>query len=915
MRITGKRKEADQNVSIRTSIEKRRLKYPAWLKPENADWSRVGLIMAFLVPVCIMLVLFVMRGIFPFGDRSFLFSDMYHQYMPFFSEFMSKIKAGEGLSYSYHVGIGSNFLALYVYYLASPFHWLAFLFPKQYLMEFMSYLVVIKIGLCGLTACIYLRRRFATKEFAVLFFSCFYALSGFTAAYNWNIMWLDCVILLPLILLGLERLVKEGKCGLYCITLALSIFTNFYISIMICIFLVFYFLVLFLTGLHVRRLKALGNFALFSLLAGGMAAVLLVPEVCAILETDFGDMNFPDTLESYFSVLDMLARHCLGVTTERGLEHWPNIYCGGAVFMLLPIYALNQKIPMRRRFGYLALAGFMLVGFSTNMLDFIWHGMNYPDSLPARQSFIYILLILVMSYEAFREIGQIEKKQILYCYLGAVVFLLCCEKFIESEDFTIGIELLTLGFVTAYAVLLYLYRTRKSARWREGLAFAAFVVVVAETGINTYNTSIGTTSRSQYLGQQEDYKALVEQAAELEYLKSTEELGQPFYRIEKFTRKTKNDGTLTGYPTASVFSSTMNSHVMDLYKRWGMRHSKVYYGFDGATAFTSALLNVNYMFGEDNSYDSSLYRLADSSGDIYLYENRQTLPFGYVAPSGYDLPEGYSMEGIKLQNRMVNELGVEDALFNQAGCDQDGDDVHLTVSQSGHYYMQLTASGTGKIEATGNFGTRNYNDLKNGSVLYLGYLKQGERVRLTNGDSEDESPKLALKAWVLDEEVLGQALEKLSQESLTHISYDSTHLSGEIRLQEEGRLILSIPYEDGWSVLVDGEKVKPELFGGVLMAFNLPAGRHEISMSYIPEGKYPGIAVSVVSVGIFVLLICLRRRKALVNSGKQSMAGSNTADGYNIEYDKEIDTEDIDNTRKDRMEESPEELMGHGEEE
>ena len=84
-------------------------------------------VLAFFVPAFIMLVLFIIRGIYPFGDRSFLFSDMYHQYMPFLSEFVHKIKAGEGLFYSYNVGIGSNFLALYVYYLASPFNWLVFL--------------------------------------------------------------------------------------------------------------------------------------------------------------------------------------------------------------------------------------------------------------------------------------------------------------------------------------------------------------------------------------------------------------------------------------------------------------------------------------------------------------------------------------------------------------------------------------------------------------------------------------------------------------------------------------------------------------------------------------------------------------------------------------------------------------------
>lgn len=233
---------------------------------------------AFLTPTVIMLVLFVIRGIYPFGDRSFLFADMYHQYMPFFSELLHKVRGGESLNFSFNVGIGSNFLALFVYYLASPFHIFSLLVPENFLIEFMSYLIVLKIGLAGLTFYIYLQEHFRISgrgdegdeaggartapgsRLAAALFSCFYALSGFMAAYNYNIMWVDCVVLLPLIILGLEKLVKEGRCELYCVTLALSIFTNYYISIMICIFLVLYFLFLLVT--EQKRLRSIGYLSL-----------------------------------------------------------------------------------------------------------------------------------------------------------------------------------------------------------------------------------------------------------------------------------------------------------------------------------------------------------------------------------------------------------------------------------------------------------------------------------------------------------------------------------------------------------------------------------------------------------------------------------------------------------------------------
>lgn len=73
-----------------------------------------------LIPILLMLIIFIVREIYPFGDESFLHIDMYHQYFPFLTEFYHKVKNGESLFYSFHTGIGSNFLALYVYYLASP---------------------------------------------------------------------------------------------------------------------------------------------------------------------------------------------------------------------------------------------------------------------------------------------------------------------------------------------------------------------------------------------------------------------------------------------------------------------------------------------------------------------------------------------------------------------------------------------------------------------------------------------------------------------------------------------------------------------------------------------------------------------------------------------------------------------------
>ena len=449
---------------------------------------------------------------------------------------------------------------------------------------------------------------------------------------------------------------------------------------------------------------------------------------------------------------------------------------------------------------------------------------------------------------------ETDEQSIMYGYLCAAGFFLFCEKFVEHEDFELGVKLLTLVFVSVYAILLHLYRTREDGKVLKAAAIVAAAAVIAECGVNTFVTSVGTVSRSAYLGQQEDYKALYEMTKERE---------EGFYRLEKFTRKTKNDGTLTGYPTASVFSSTMNSQVMDMYKRLGMRHSKVYYGFDGATALTSAMLNVSYMFGESEKYENPLYTLIGQSGDVFLYQCNAALPFGYVAPVGFDLDEDETKKGFQLQNQMTEDLGIEGRLFLKADSEESGDDVQFTAKEGGFYYAVLTASGTGKVDCIGGSTEEEaYKDLKKGSILYLGYLEQEQTITLTNGDEDDDTPKIAADVYRMDTEVLGQALERLSAQHMENVAWESDYITADLTLEQPGRVICSIPYEDGWTVRINGEKAEGALFGGCLMAFDLEPGEYTFEMRYVPAGARAGLAVSAVSIPLFVLAEKLLRDSA-----------------------------------------------------
>ena len=805
--------------------------------------SADALIAAFAIPVIIMLIIFVQRGIFPFGEETFLRTDMYHQYAPFFSEFQYKLTHGGSLLYSWDVGMGVNFSALYAYYLASPVNWLLFLCPKGLVIEFMTYQIVIKIGLCGLTMAYYLRKHCRTNDFGVAFFGIFYALSGYMAAYSWNIMWLDCIILFPLIVLGLERLVRDGKGMLYCLTLGLSILSNYYISIMTCIFMVLYFIALLVLDEEMHWEKFVGRgfqFAVYSLLSGGLAAVVLLPEIFALQMTASGDMSFPKTFSQYFPIFDMIARHIGNVETEIGLDHWPNVYCGVAVLMFFILYLLCKRVPAKEKAVYCAMLIFFFASFSFNILNFIWHGFHYPNSLPCRQSYIYIFLVLFVCYRAYMYLRETPWKHVTAAFAGAVVFVLLAQKLVTEDHFHFIVYYVAILFLALYLGAIALYQ--KGERYYFPALFYALAVVSIEAAVNTAVTSVTTTSRTAY----------TDDNAAVEKLVDTLQPNDTFFRVEKVTRKTKNDGAWMHFPSVSLFSSTANADLSALFKKLGCESSTNAYSITGGTPLIDALFSVKYGLYSEKPEDTSMRTALGEQDGVWLYQNNYTLPVGfYVAPdfeARWDLETGNPADA---QNSLADAVGAEQVLDLVLDTTTEGSDLTFTPETGGEYYAYVGNKKIEKVTATTWKGTKTFTNVDRGYLLELGYCAAGEVVTLTAEDSKEE---MWADVYRFSENGLGSVAAKLSAHPWNLTSWTDTSLKGSISCGQEGWLFTSIPFDAGWKVLVDGKEQEPEKILDSFVGIWLSAGSHTVTMEYTPKGLIPGALISAASVLLLALV-------------------------------------------------------------
>lgn len=837
-------------------------------------------IMSFLIPFFIMLLMFIMHFIYPFGDQSFLSTDLYHQYFPFLTEFYHKLKEGDSLFFSWNAGLGSNFLALYSYYLATPFYWLCVMIPEAYLMEFICYLVVFKIGLCGLTACIYLSHHFNTRRRIVALFALFYALSGYMAAYNWNVMWLDCLVLTPLIILGLEELVNKGKYKLYCLTLALAILSNYYISIMICIYLVLYFLIVLLP-LAKEKTAACIRFILYSLLSGGISATLLFPVMAALRFSRASTSEFPNSLEQYLPLFDVLGKHFINVDIKvTPQDYWPNIYCSVAVFLLFPLYLFNKKIPAQEKRGKVVLLFLILLSFCYNITSFIWHGFNYPNGLPARQSFLYILLMLTVCLESFIHIREVSKKDLTTTYGITFLFVFLAQKLITDDSFSGDTFFATAGFLTLYAVFLYLLLNYEK-KVRAFLSLMAFVIIL-EAASNTLAISIDTVPRSSYLQNYDTFH-------ELSSAQSLKDTGK-FYRYENIDSRTDNDSLLHDYPSVSMFSSTNNALVNTFYNHYGMRGLRNYANTEGMTPFLSALLSCGYTFSKSKINDENFYVFEDMRDYICLYRNVQSIPMGFfIAPDQTitdDLITNPNTASVSVdtnllnnpilnQNLLAENLGSSGPIFTNLESKDQANGTGIStiyVDQDSYIYAYCDNTYFSQITAyTNNQKLNDYSINKSNIILDLGYHPSGTVITLQGTLRSMENmpatgqiaidPLLHTQAYRLDTDCLSDVVAKLNTNTLTMESMTSDSFTGTIAVNQDGYLIISVPYDPGFTVMVDGIETAIRLFENMMIAVPLTAGEHTVSLEYYPAGLNTGLLISLISLAAFVIIAVLKKRK------------------------------------------------------
>ena len=859
--------------------------------------------LAFALPVVSMLIVMLIGGYEPFGDLSMLYSDMYHQYYPFWVEFRDALRSGDSMLYTWSVGLGMDYLSLISYYLASPLNLLGILVPADLTLEFYSLLMPMKLGLASLFFAIFLSRIFQREDYSISFFGAFYGLCGWALAYQWNVMWLDTFALLPLLTLGTIRLLRDKKCVLYTVTLFLSVFANYYIGLFSCIFVLLVFICY-----EICRWKGVKRFfsdlfriAWFSILGIGMTAILTIPAFMGLQNTQSGINAFPEgfrlniasenTLMGLLDAMRQVAGNTMGGTEPSFKEGLPNLYCGVGMVLLAFLFCIGSSAKLREKICSVCLLLFFMLSFIIRQLDYVWHGFHFTNMIPYRFSFLFSFVLLYMAYRSYLERKQFERWQIISGGLLCLGLILC------SNNRTDWIYLCyNIGFLVLYGGIFFAFcpKPRKEAPESEQdapaptpyekpkhnhsamAAYALVFVVILELGMNVLNFGLRfpATAVSNYPMGTKDTKAA------LAYMRD-QESGNLFYRTETTHSQTLNDGALNDYNGISTFTSSANVKVTKFMQGLGYGAKNTYnrYCYEESSPVSDLFLAIKYRLERNgNVIDNQFYPIAFSSGNVYLLENSAYLPLGFLA----------ELELADLSFEHQNDFGFQNRLFRAAtGLQEDvwtmipdvritGEDLTITSQQgytcsysdgkdgSGVIYT-FTADRNGFVCLDFDVSDRNsFSVERNGVTLYSETLSLPQQIAACDVSAGDvitvrlscksgESGTMTVEGAILDAGVFRSGQRLLNESVLELTSFRNTLVEGTIHCNRDGLLYTSIPQDGNWKVYVDGHLVEHTLVGDVMTGVMLQKGTHDIRFQYHNEAFSIGWKIS----GICCLLFAI----------------------------------------------------------
>lgn len=839
--------------------------------------------MSFLLPALIMTAYFASRHMAPFGNSTLLTVDLGQQYIDFFSAFKTIITQDPSqLFYSFSKGLGGETFGDWAYYLFSPLNIILLAFDNVHLPAGILLLTVLKYGLTGWSFAFALHKMHWQRGWALPVFGTTYAFMGWFVANQFNLLWLDAAILLPLIILGLEQMLLGKSPWRFVLPLTAIMAINYYMAYMIGLFLVCYMFwrITWEPYGWRLRLKMLAKFAFGSIISVGLSCFTWLPTAYTLMNSKSQYM-----LDDLHWKFDYFAPDILGklfggtFNFDQMPTGLPNIFLGSLPFILLWFFITSRSVRWQVQIMTVLITSFLIVSMMYGPLNLMWHGFQFPVWYPYRFSFVFCFWILWLGASVWHPsltLSWLQSLSLLIIAGASVVYLyyrLPKLNFLDQNQLIIG---------SCFFLLLLLMMTLENHNryWQILLG----ITVIAEVTCGT----VLTLNNFSYLSNTE-YQTYIRNLNDI-----TEPLKQPqkhtFFRVGQSFARTKGDPFQGQYNGASTFSSALEYQQSRYMALIGQPEGDNYIDYNGGTLVSDSMLSMKYMLESNNQEPSrpgtpantTIFSRPDTQG---IYTIEKTNPLTMLTKNPHVLPVAFGSSQnalntkfetdnpIENQNRMWQNMNgyQSDPIFTAANFENVKSYNTKTSKKITGAFLKKTDKGNASItlEFTPDSDDPYYltlgNEMNDDNVeihinnevikkvpshrhtiiLPITNQRKGEKQAITFIFKKDDLWLQNVTLYKANLDLFKEQASSMKENGIQLTKNSATNISGKINLTESRPLLMtSIPNTPGWEVYVDGKKTETQTVNDFFIGVALKAGEHSVTFKYVTPMLKPALTIS-----------------------------------------------------------------------
>lgn len=835
---------------------------------------------SFGVTILICLVIFYCLKLAPLGDNSIAVLDAYYQYMDFMAFFKDVLSGKQNLSYTMAKGLGSSAIGIFSYYLSSPAELLQLFFAKDQMPLSYDISVILKLGISSLTMTWFLQERFDKKitMIPLLGLSIGYGLMNYNFYQAWNTIWLDGVYMLPLMMLGVYRVIHTGAIAMLSVSTALVILFNWYIGGINCLFSGFWFLAEESLQ-HFRRGRTKKEFLhdmaiyVFGMLAGILiSSVLFLPTVLQLRQGagnsfDWNQLSLGFQGDVLASLGSYFMGHFVGTNTNTANLDYMSLFCGSVpVCGALSLFAVKDLKKKYKIFAFLLIA-FAFLMFHWQILFFMFSLMKSPVGFIPRYSYLgcFILIFLSGYYFSNWERWRFGKRQLLICLTFSIsqVFI---EQIKPAQD--IHAFFISISFLVIISLLIYaIGRLSGNSIKRRFMSGILMILAIWEMGIAgfVFLSQDGYSSLSAFKSYDNQQRAQIQTIKD--YDRDMYRINQITSRYDIYVKNAKvklvgkncNEAMNFSYWGIQEFSSFLNQSSFQFlsdigyYGKWGKQN--VFYT---SIIPADSLLGVKYVLSPETIKGLAYIPSFGIYNEKKVYENPYVLPMAFVYQGNEQIIPSETDNPFTYTNAIYSKLMGKPVFIYRPSAfkytHDYGHEIYNVKQGSGPLYAYLIWGRKYYIPVI--FSAESKNTLWSSGMFYI-----PENISKIDVSLPAEQPMESALFYEIDLSALKEISREINQRAAKNITIRDGEISGTVEGREGDILFLSIPYEKVWTVMRNGKEITPDIFAGCLMNIPLEEGENHIQMTYHIPGLTLGAFMTIAGIVILAGTQYKRRKE------------------------------------------------------